>query len=266
MSHHDSHHSSGGSHGEHKHHILPESMGIKIWLVLLVFTFLTVFLAQFDFGSWNFIIAMFVATFKATLVCLYFMGLKYDSKENVVIFTTSFLFVTFFMVLTFSDVLTRRDTRIAKGESFFKAVSGPAKFKKPWNSQPEVVAHGKALFEAQCVTCHGSAGQGNGPAAAGLNPKPRNFTAAEGWKNGRKPSQIVGTLTKGLNSMPAFVSLPLEDRWALAHYVTNFGPNIDKDTPADLAKAGVDTSKDVIGEVATKSIPVDFAIERMSEK
>ncbi|MCM0606771.1 MAG: c-type cytochrome [Xanthomonadaceae bacterium] len=260
---HDNHH-SGGSHEEHKHHILPESMGIKIWLILLFFTFITVWIAQFDFGAWNFIIAMAVATFKATLVCMFFMGLKYDSKENVVIFCTSFLFVTFFMILTFADVLIRSDS-IPKGEAFFKTASGPAKFKKPWNSTPEIVAHGKALFDAQCVTCHGSAGQGNGPASAGLNPKPRNFTATDGWKNGRKPSVIVGTLTKGLNSMPAFATLPAEDRWALAHYVTQFGPSIDKDSPADLTKAGVDTSKDVIGEVVSKSVPVDFVIERMSE-
>ena len=241
-------------------------MGVKIWLILLVFTFLTVFLAQFNFGVFNFVIAMFVATFKATLVCMFFMGLKYDSKENVVIFCTSFLFVTFFMVLTFSDVFTRPDNHIAKGEAFFKAASGPAKFKKPWNTSPELVAHGKTLFEQQCVTCHGPQGQGNGPAAAGLNPKPRNFTAADGWKNGRKPSVIVGTLTKGLNSMPSFASLPLEDRWALAHYVVKFGPNIDADSAADLAKAGVDTTKDGVGEVVKKSVPVDFIIERMSEK
>jgi mono/diheme cytochrome c family protein len=35
---------------------------------------------------------------------------------------------------------------------------------------------GKAIFTQNCVMCHGAAGKGDGPAAAGLNPKPANFT------------------------------------------------------------------------------------------
>lgn len=262
MSHHDHHSDKGHS---HQHHILSEAMGIKIWAALLVLTFLTVALAQFDFGVMNFVIAMFVATLKATLVCMFFMGLKYDNKENVVIFTTSLLFVAIFMTLTSTDVFFRGDVKIAKGEAFFKAASGPAKFKKPWNTTPELVAHGKTLFDQQCVACHGAQGKGDGPASAGLNPKPRNFTVADGWKNGRKPSQIFQTLTKGLNAMPAFASLPGEDRWALVHYVETLGPNIEKDSSADLAKIGVDPSKDAAGEAVAKSIPIDLAIDRIAE-
>ncbi len=37
-------------------------------------------------------------------------------------------------------------------------------------------ANGKKLFESTCVPCHGMDGKGNGPAAKGLNPPPRNFT------------------------------------------------------------------------------------------
>ena len=38
-------------------------------------------------------------------------------------------------------------------------------------------AHEEAenLFQTRCVTCHGEAGEGNGPASAGLTPPPRNF-------------------------------------------------------------------------------------------
>ena len=32
------------------------------------------------------------------------------------------------------------------------------------------------FFSGQCATCHGADGKGKGPAAAALNPKPRDFT------------------------------------------------------------------------------------------
>ena len=45
---------------------------------LLVLTVVTVGVAQFDFGNWNIIVAMFVASIKAALVAMFFMHLKYE--------------------------------------------------------------------------------------------------------------------------------------------------------------------------------------------
>lgn len=36
-------------------------------------------------------------------------------------------------------------------------------------------ADGKSTFSAFCASCHGNGGHGDGPAAAGMNPKPANF-------------------------------------------------------------------------------------------
>ncbi len=43
------------------------------------------------------------------------------------------------------------------------------------------VAAGKALYEGKgaCTTCHGNKGEGDGPAAAALNPKPANFAKGD---------------------------------------------------------------------------------------
>jgi cytochrome c oxidase cbb3-type subunit 3 len=38
---------------------------------------------------------------------------------------------------------------------------------------------GKKLYEQFCVSCHGQSGKGDGPAAAALNPKPRDHTNKE---------------------------------------------------------------------------------------
>jgi mono/diheme cytochrome c family protein len=45
-------------------------------------------------------------------------------------------------------------------------------------SNPATIAEGKAIFEGKgtCFTCHGMEGKGDGPAATGLDPAPRNFT------------------------------------------------------------------------------------------
>ncbi len=43
-------------------------------------------------------------------------------------------------------------------------------------NDPAVLAAGKQTYDDKCSACHGPGGQGNGPAAAALNPKPVNFT------------------------------------------------------------------------------------------
>jgi mono/diheme cytochrome c family protein len=40
------------------------------------------------------------------------------------------------------------------------------------------VAEAKQIFATRCMTCHGAQGAGDGPAAAALNPRPRNFQEA----------------------------------------------------------------------------------------
>ncbi|MBS1960286.1 MAG: c-type cytochrome [Bdellovibrionales bacterium] len=253
---------------KHQHHIMSKSMALKVWGALMVLTFVTVVVAQIDLGAANFVVAMIVATIKASLVCLFFMGLKYDDKENAVIFCTSFIFLTIFMILTFGDLLTRGDVYVKDGKIIPDGAIGQtkSKFVKPWIATPEMIAHGKELYASNCVVCHGPEGKGDGPGGAALNPHPRNFTQAADWKNGRKPSQIFETLTKGLNAMPSFSTASTDDRWSLVHYVRTLGPHeSEKDTPEDLKKIGIDPTKEDGGGGAEKAIPIGLAIDRMTE-
>jgi len=61
-------------------HVLPKKMYVRIFLSLLFLTFVTVAVTRVDFGSFNIIIAMTVASVKALLVALFFMHLKYEDK------------------------------------------------------------------------------------------------------------------------------------------------------------------------------------------
>ena len=105
------------------------------------------------------------------------------------------------------------------------------------NSTPELLAEGEKLFKSNCASCHGENGTGGGPAAAGLNPAPRNFTSKDNWVNGTKLSEIYTTLQEGLppSAMASYDYLLPEQKFALAHYIrTTFIPDPAIDSDADL--------------------------------
>ena len=83
------------------------------------------------------------------------------------------------------------------------------------------------LFRRQCANCHGESGDGNGPAAAYLVPKPRDYRRGifkfSSTPYGAKPrrADLIRTVRHGAKgtSMPAFPFLPDEDVEALVDYV-----------------------------------------------
>jgi mono/diheme cytochrome c family protein len=95
---------------------------------------------------------------------------------------------------------------------------------------------GKALFETNCASCHGPKGNGDGPRAASINPKPRNYHT-EQFKFGNDIVSIHNTLMRGSpgTSMPSFALLPLEDTWAIVHYVYTLLPSPPPITDAQVA-------------------------------
>ncbi len=260
-------HSSNSDHGHGSHYILPDSVAMKTLLALGVLTAVTVGLSFVHLGPFNFIIGMIVATIKAFLVCSIFMNLKHDDKANSFIFGSGFLFLGIFFFLTAPDALFRGDVYV-DGKPLTMPVKGVSKFKKAWEPTPELVAHGKAIFAQNCVSCHGEAGKGDGVAAGALNPKPRNFTVDAAWKNGRKPSQIFKTLKEGIagGGMASFATLPAEDRWALAHFVASLGPNVLKSEAADYAAIGFDPTKESSGSDEAPSVPVEFAMKKIADE
>lgn len=90
---------------------------------------------------------------------------------------------------------------------------------------PKVLANGKKLYVANCAVCHGEKGDGNGPAGAVLNPKPRNFIKDK-FKAGKTPEKIANTIANGLpgTAMVSYkhVAPKKEDQLAIAHYVLTF--------------------------------------------
>ena len=63
--------------------------------------------ASFNFGSANVVIALAIATVKATLVALFFMHLVWDKPVNSIIAIAGFLFLGIFLMFDFLDVTSR---------------------------------------------------------------------------------------------------------------------------------------------------------------
>lgn len=76
---------------------------------LLVFTFITVGASYIHFGSGiiNVIIAILIATIKASLVALFFMHLRHDKPMNSIIFLVSAGFLALFLIGTYGDYVER---------------------------------------------------------------------------------------------------------------------------------------------------------------
>ena len=91
-------------------HIVPVRVYITIFLVLLVGTALTVAAAFVDFKLpyINTIVALTIATVKATFVVLYFMHVSYSTRLIWVIFAAALFWMAILFALTFSDYQTRK--------------------------------------------------------------------------------------------------------------------------------------------------------------
>lgn len=82
------------------------------------------------------------------------------------------------------------------------------------------LTRGQTLYAMQCAACHGVDGNGDGPLAENLEPKPIAFTDAERART-RSLMALYQVISQGVEgtSMVSFNALPEEDRWALAFYI-----------------------------------------------
>jgi mono/diheme cytochrome c family protein len=91
---------------------------------------------------------------------------------------------------------------------------------------------GRGVYARYCVGCHGPAGDGNGPAARQLDPKPRDFRigaikfAAVPAGELPRDEDLLRVVTEGLHgtAMPSWRLLSLADRRAVIAYIKAFSP------------------------------------------
>lgn len=88
-------------------HVVSPKTYVVILLALLLGTYLTVTAALRDFGPWNIVIALTIATTKAALVILYFMHLRYSPKRTQLVIICGIFWLAVMLFMTLSDYITR---------------------------------------------------------------------------------------------------------------------------------------------------------------
>ena len=91
-------------------HIASPKMYVGIFLALMVCTTATVWAAYVNLGQMNIVIALAIATLKATLVVLFFMHAKYSPKRTHLIIICAVFWLGIMLALTLSDYQTRVST------------------------------------------------------------------------------------------------------------------------------------------------------------
>jgi cytochrome c oxidase subunit IV len=88
-------------------HVVSPKTYVVILLALLLGTYLTVSAALRDFGPWNIVIALAIATTKATLVVLFFMHAKYSPGRTKLVIFAGIFWLLMLLFMTLSDYVTR---------------------------------------------------------------------------------------------------------------------------------------------------------------
>jgi cytochrome c oxidase cbb3-type subunit I/II len=105
-------------------------------------------------------------------------------------------------------------------------------------TKDELLSLGKSVYERRCVGCHGAKGDGNGPSAVFLNPRPRDFTrgifkfrSTPGKDSLPTDADLFITVTHGLwgTAMPTWQVISERERAAVIQYIKTFSDRWQKE-------------------------------------
>lgn len=88
----------------------------------------------------------------------------------------------------------------------------------PVANNVDAIEKGKKTYNKMCWTCHGKSGKGDGPAAANLDPKPKDHTSKEVQQE--SDGALFWKITTGKGVMAPYEKvLSEEERWQLVNYI-----------------------------------------------
>jgi cytochrome c oxidase subunit 4 len=90
-----------------EHHIVPVTVYIAVFLTLIVLTWVTAWVSTIDLGPLNIYVALSIATFKASLVVLFFMHVKYGTRLTKMIVGCGIFWLILLLFIVMADIRTR---------------------------------------------------------------------------------------------------------------------------------------------------------------
>jgi len=93
------------------HHIVSPVTYLTIILILMALTGITVWAAFVNLDQFNIVVALVIATSKATLVVLFFMHAKYSPKRTQLVIVAGIFWLAILLFMTMSDYISRVDYR-----------------------------------------------------------------------------------------------------------------------------------------------------------
>lgn len=191
------------------------------------------------------ITAFGVALVKANMVVQNFMHLRWEKDIMKWMLATSLLLMFLMFAGVAPDVMRHTGVRWVNDAALAataRGVGGPEH-----GEEEEHAAEGEATEEAApaeappaaafdaaqayvtvCATCHGPGGQGDGPGAAALDPKPANFADPAFWAD-KPDEELITAIREGGAAigksplMPAWGSLYDEEQAAqIVEYIKGF--------------------------------------------
>jgi mono/diheme cytochrome c family protein len=107
------------------------------------------------------------------------------------------------------------------GHGHWSAPPEAAKRVNPIPRNKASMERGKKLYQTHCAVCHGPDGKGDGPAAAGLSPRPTNLVQMAGHHS---DGDFAWKIANGRGAMPAWKGVLSEnDIWDLTNFIQSFG-------------------------------------------
>ena len=95
-------------HSKHEeHHIVPIPVYLAVFFTLIALTWVTAWVSTIDLGRMNIFVALSIAVFKASLVVLFFMHVKYGTKLTKMIVGAGFFWLILLLFITMADIWTR---------------------------------------------------------------------------------------------------------------------------------------------------------------
>src|SRR6185295_7577655 len=88
-------------------HVTSRKIYFLVFAALIVLTFVTWQVAQFDLGPANDVVALTIAVTKAVLVLLFFMHVRYSTRMTILTATAGFFWLAILIGLTLVDYASR---------------------------------------------------------------------------------------------------------------------------------------------------------------